>query len=300
MIGIEKVMETEFLCPCKPVLNQLLAAFMFIAPALLAFIIMLFLVRPCKHCSCSSCRKCCAKAFLPCLIPPVAWVIMLLLDGQYMACGLTFEQGNYISDKDDPPVKWCQSNSSDETVEKQLHQQIVGLSKTAVELQMKMWCKVLCEVRRCVYDRSSDGFTLSPDCPFNPHLAAAASLTGKAGLLPPVWLVLLTPRVTDVVRWRLLCPLQKSCDVTPKFLCLWMDVKSQLSHFPSGVKEKDGKPLTERHNLCAEPLYLPLCCAFKCDRSLSSSTATPTPQKLCFQSHFCKNAASPRDAATEN
>ncbi|KAL7831556.1 hypothetical protein SRHO_G00310590 [Serrasalmus rhombeus] len=130
MIGIEKVMETEFLCPCKPVLNQLLAVFMFITPALLAFIIMLFLVRPCKHCSCCSCRKCCAKTFLPCLIPPVAWVIMLLLDGQYVACGLTFEQGNYISDKDDPLVKWCKSSSSDETEEKQLHQHIVGLSQS--------------------------------------------------------------------------------------------------------------------------------------------------------------------------
>ncbi|KAL6462077.1 hypothetical protein MHYP_G00302220 [Metynnis hypsauchen] len=148
MIGIEKLMETEFPCLCEPVLNQLLAAFMFIAPALLAFIIMLFLVRPCKHCSCS-CRKCCAKAFLPCLIPPVAWVIMLLLDGQYVACGLMFEQGNYVSDKDDPPVKWCQSNSSDETEEKQWHQQIVGLSQFP-ELVTILHCRILYSDRMCL------------------------------------------------------------------------------------------------------------------------------------------------------
>ncbi|XP_037390623.1 calcium homeostasis modulator protein 2-like [Pygocentrus nattereri] len=147
MIGIEKVMETEFPCPCEPVLNQLLVVFMFITPALLAFIITMFLVRPCKHCSCCSCRKCCVKTFLPCLIPPVTWVIMLLLDGQYVACGLTFKQGNYVSDKDDPLVKWCKSSSSDETEEKQLRQHIVGLSQIAGFLVLSVICVItLCAV----------------------------------------------------------------------------------------------------------------------------------------------------------
>ncbi|KAI4890834.1 hypothetical protein NFI96_021398 [Prochilodus magdalenae] len=123
MVGVEQLLQKGFSCPCKPVLNQLLTAFIFITPALLAFTAMLFIMRPCQRRG--SPRQLCPKTVLPCLIPPVAWVLLLLLDGKYLACGLTFGEGRFVSDGGDPPVKWCDDSSFQETEEKQL-QELIG------------------------------------------------------------------------------------------------------------------------------------------------------------------------------
>ncbi|KAI2650478.1 Protein-L-isoaspartate O-methyltransferase [Labeo rohita] len=37
--------------------------------------------------------------FPACFIPPVTWVCLLFLDGDYLACGLTDWNGNYTCDK---------------------------------------------------------------------------------------------------------------------------------------------------------------------------------------------------------
>lgn len=42
-----------------------------------------------------------------CLIPPVIWIIILLLDGDYLACCQTTWKGNYVFNKE-LNRKWCQ------------------------------------------------------------------------------------------------------------------------------------------------------------------------------------------------
>lgn len=47
------------------------------------------------------------ERFLYCLIPPVIWIIILLIDGDYLACGMTTWEGLYVFDKE-MEIKWCQ------------------------------------------------------------------------------------------------------------------------------------------------------------------------------------------------
>ncbi|XP_036420212.1 calcium homeostasis modulator protein 5-like [Colossoma macropomum] len=130
LLGIEKLMEMQLSCPCKPGVNEAFVAFMFIVPALLVFTVMLLLTRPCKHpCRRGSSRF--AQALLPCLIPPTLWVILLLLNGQYVACGLTYWKGIYVLDEDKPPLLWCEPSSSRESVEKALYRRYIGWSQVS-------------------------------------------------------------------------------------------------------------------------------------------------------------------------
>lgn len=108
LIGAEKLIEKEiFSCPCKVEDNALLMASIFIGPALFIFAFMYIIFRAFKH-ACSYCRGG-ANAnnepnnqpafYAACLIPPVVWVIILLLNGEYVACGLTDWNGVYVSDE---------------------------------------------------------------------------------------------------------------------------------------------------------------------------------------------------------
>ncbi|XP_057182101.1 uncharacterized protein LOC130549000 isoform X2 [Triplophysa rosa] len=45
-------------------------------------------------------------AFLQCLIPPFIWIIILFLDGDYVACGSTSWKGNYVFDEELNRM-WC-------------------------------------------------------------------------------------------------------------------------------------------------------------------------------------------------
>ncbi|XDV22693.1 hypothetical protein PO909_027539 [Leuciscus waleckii] len=111
LLGLEKLIEIEFVCPCGP--STQLTVFIFSGPALFTFALMYILLRPFKH-GCS--RYCgganddtqenCPKAFVSCLIPPVMWAIILLLDGNYFACAMTDWKGVYVFDKE-LNRSWC-------------------------------------------------------------------------------------------------------------------------------------------------------------------------------------------------
>ncbi|KAK9976462.1 hypothetical protein ABG768_021667 [Culter alburnus] len=118
LLGLEQIIEIEFfLCPCIYELNALLTVFIFIGPALFIFALMYLLLRPFKRgCCCAESndntekkkkkKKNCPKAFASCLIPPVMWIFILLLDGDYVACGMTDWKGVYVFDN---PLNrsWC-------------------------------------------------------------------------------------------------------------------------------------------------------------------------------------------------
>ncbi|KAL7831559.1 hypothetical protein SRHO_G00310620 [Serrasalmus rhombeus] len=114
LMGVEKVMEFEFSCPCIPAVNAWFAFFMFISPALLAFTIMRYLTNPSEHGF--------WRNLFYCLMPSAVWIIMLFLDGHYVACGMTNWEGNYVLDEGKPPMKWCEFNTTQESTEKFLSQ----------------------------------------------------------------------------------------------------------------------------------------------------------------------------------
>lgn len=113
LIVLKKLIEIEFhSCPCKVELNALVILFMFIGPAFFIFILLYLILRFLKY-RCSFCRganddtrRYCPKAVAVCLISPVIWVIILLIDGEYIACGMTYWNGVYVFD-DDLQKLWC-------------------------------------------------------------------------------------------------------------------------------------------------------------------------------------------------
>ncbi|KAI4890835.1 hypothetical protein NFI96_021399 [Prochilodus magdalenae] len=132
LLGFLKLAGISLTCPCKPGVNEAFAAAMFIVPSLLLFTVMLYLTRPFRiPCVRWSCGTRFAEGLLPCLIPPTLWVILLLLDGQYVACALTYWKGRYILDEDKPPLLWCEPSSSRESVEKALYRRFIGWSQVS-------------------------------------------------------------------------------------------------------------------------------------------------------------------------
>ncbi|XP_016295770.1 uncharacterized protein LOC107653539 [Sinocyclocheilus anshuiensis] len=101
LIGLEKLMDREFSCPCNPEFNMVLMSFIFLGPALLALTMMMFIQRPCRRSSSH-----CAGIFLFSLIPSALWMFLLLFEGEYVACGMAHWEGDYVLDEE-LQIKWC-------------------------------------------------------------------------------------------------------------------------------------------------------------------------------------------------
>ncbi|XP_016422709.1 uncharacterized protein LOC107751482 [Sinocyclocheilus rhinocerous] len=101
LIGLEKLMDQEFSCPCNPGFNMVLISFIFLGPALLALTMMMFIQRPCRRSSFH-----CAGLFLFSLIPPSLWMFLLLFEGEYVACSMAHWEGDYVLDEE-LQIKWC-------------------------------------------------------------------------------------------------------------------------------------------------------------------------------------------------
>ncbi|KAL1251477.1 hypothetical protein QQF64_019273 [Cirrhinus molitorella] len=83
---------------------MVLISFIFLGPALLALSMMMFIQRPCRRSSSH-----CAGLFLFSLIPPSLWMFLLLFEGEYVACGMTHWEGDYVLDEE-LQIKWCKPN----------------------------------------------------------------------------------------------------------------------------------------------------------------------------------------------
>ncbi|XP_019222639.1 uncharacterized protein LOC102082544 isoform X2 [Oreochromis niloticus] len=91
---LERLVETEFECPCKEKCNGGFVAAFFIIPGILAFVLMASVQRP--KCSCH------------CLVPAFVWMILLVFDGRYIACAMTDWSGRYVTADKATPLKWCE------------------------------------------------------------------------------------------------------------------------------------------------------------------------------------------------
>ncbi|XP_057181853.1 uncharacterized protein LOC130548839 [Triplophysa rosa] len=140
LIGLEKMMEVNLSCPCGSGLNEPLIVCIFIGPFIFMFALMFVLFSPFRHvcyqcsankgfwgrlasclkslvnlCICCQCSakdkrddwQSCFRALGRCAIPPVMWIIILLLDGDYLACCWTTWEGKYVFDIE-IDRKWCE------------------------------------------------------------------------------------------------------------------------------------------------------------------------------------------------
>ncbi|XP_014911127.1 protein FAM26F [Poecilia latipinna] len=102
LMGLEKLVELEFECPCNPTWNGAFSSAFFIIPAVMAFTLMQII----QGCRCNVwCRK---MVSLSSFVPAVVWLILLFLDGQYFACAMTDWDGRFVLVDKAAPQKWCE------------------------------------------------------------------------------------------------------------------------------------------------------------------------------------------------
>lgn len=113
-IPLEMLADYTFSCPCDSENNTLLTGLVFSAPTLYILSVMLLFF----HYVLSKDKKEVKKEneinkiinywinFIICLFPPILWIIILMLDGDYMACSQTDWKGVYVLD-DKLKIKWC-------------------------------------------------------------------------------------------------------------------------------------------------------------------------------------------------
>lgn len=101
LMGLERLVELEFECPCDPQYNRTFSSAFFVVPAIMAFLFML-IIQGCR------CRKQCSKTgFFASFIPAVVWLILMLFDGQYFTCAMTHWEGRFVPLAQGVPQKWC-------------------------------------------------------------------------------------------------------------------------------------------------------------------------------------------------
>lgn len=112
VLGLEALVDVKFQFPRDTLFNAKLTLLMFTAPPCFAFMVMFLLTRPFKNTNIWCCLGCitfslCLKSFLHCLIPPLVWVLLLLYDGDYLACALTNWDGVYTYNET-RHIRWCE------------------------------------------------------------------------------------------------------------------------------------------------------------------------------------------------
>ncbi|KAI7802613.1 calcium homeostasis modulator protein 4 [Triplophysa rosa] len=110
LMGLEKLVELEFECPCDPAWNGLFSSAFFMIPAVMALAIMMIV----QGCRCEVSRR--RSVSLSSVVPAVVWLILLFLDGQYLACAMTDWHGRYVIVDKAAPQKWCEPTQDQESV----------------------------------------------------------------------------------------------------------------------------------------------------------------------------------------
>lgn len=139
LVLLEKLVDIDFACPCKENNAYFVAAY-FLIPAFLTFVVMIS--RPSAEFSkikelingncilsienidcCAICTQCmkCIKNWLKevferakagnWIIPVIVWIILLLFDGRYVACGNSDWSGRFVT-ADKVALKWCETDNS--------------------------------------------------------------------------------------------------------------------------------------------------------------------------------------------
>lgn len=110
---LEKLVEMDFSCLCNPKWNWLFVMLFFIAPGSLISMLMLNIQgwdskKPGKEQ---------IKPLVSIIFPSLVWVILLLCDGQYVACAISTQSGRYVVVDKAAHQKQCLSDNNNTSQE---------------------------------------------------------------------------------------------------------------------------------------------------------------------------------------
>ncbi|XP_072518253.1 uncharacterized protein [Salminus brasiliensis] len=106
LTGLEKIIENDFICPCKSGYTEAIFWLYLLTPTVASFIFGLYL----QHCA--KLDKTCCLNFFSSFIPPIVWLALFFLDGRYMSCLKTTIKVDYDDSDEKPPWKWCHKNQT--------------------------------------------------------------------------------------------------------------------------------------------------------------------------------------------
>nr|XP_023681145.1 calcium homeostasis modulator protein 4-like [Paramormyrops kingsleyae] len=112
LLGLEKMTELEFQCPCNPYRNAWFSSAFFVIPAMMSIIMMLIANN--FRCASGKCLEQCGK-LMSCVTPAVVWLTLLFFDGKYYTCAATSWEGEYVNVYSGAPLKWCKPLQVNET-----------------------------------------------------------------------------------------------------------------------------------------------------------------------------------------
>lgn len=120
ILGFEVLMKLKFSCPCIAVWNQIIALCILCVPALSAQLMMpLFLRFQESHNNGGLAQQDNSEKYNNLInsIPPILWVCIFFIDGDYVACGFTYNVQN-ICDRDHSLscLSWCSDGRNGTTL----------------------------------------------------------------------------------------------------------------------------------------------------------------------------------------
>jgi len=110
ILCFEGAMKLKFSCPCSVWLNQTVALFFIVVPTAFSYFMMSLFLKFQEHNSGESAQNGMKEKYGSMkLIPPVLWICILLIDGDYVACGFTFNNTQNFCDSNQRLncLSWC-------------------------------------------------------------------------------------------------------------------------------------------------------------------------------------------------
>ncbi|XP_026096666.1 uncharacterized protein LOC113068219 [Carassius auratus] len=157
MVGLEKLVEMDFACPCDPNWNRLFSAAYFVVPALFSSALMFYIHSP-------QCKTQSLLSTLTCIIPAGVWVMLLFFDGQYYACAKTSWEGLTVKTDISASTTWCQPlNKSNNITEKQMAFFSFRNISQSVALGLMLVISVALYIFGCIRCRHQSAATKEPE-----------------------------------------------------------------------------------------------------------------------------------------
>ncbi|KAL6470793.1 hypothetical protein MHYP_G00219120 [Metynnis hypsauchen] len=133
LVIVEKLVEQDFVCPCRPGYSGGFFSLYLVMPLLITLNVGVYMWNSDLWSGSESqrgSRRCCGK-FLTCAVPSVFWLALFFGDGRFVACVMTPLKEDHVDTIALPPWEWCDKNRT--LTDEQNHVQITFYrSKVAV------------------------------------------------------------------------------------------------------------------------------------------------------------------------
>ncbi|KAF5889304.1 calcium homeostasis modulator protein 6-like, partial [Clarias magur] len=113
LVVLEKMMDSDFVCPCQPGYNEVICACYATVPFITCFIFTFCFVDPIPEDKGIQCNSTCVSKVFYSLFIAFIWLFLFFVDGQYMSCAISHWGGEYT---ETGALKWCKPNGSETVV----------------------------------------------------------------------------------------------------------------------------------------------------------------------------------------